>query len=269
VYDITTTGRSLGTSPVTRTAAARIRTNHATPASAASFGAGINIGPRYTFNGDLVANGAVSNTGGTINGTVRTSYSGSDYTVPTAATLNYFGAGASPSAYTLPNGGTGTPQLVAGTITGFPAVAGTNPGKVFYSNGDLIVNATSTINFAGTLVVLGHLTVKGTTFAITPTSQMPALITTGQLRMNLTNINLQVNGLTWLGSGTAWTGGLNTNSKVTINGALLMPSGAGLGSTSTGMMTVNFSNGNVNVASLTTSSQPQPITSVRLLDWQQ
>jgi hypothetical protein len=268
VFDIQATGSSPGESPITRTATAQIKAVRAIPQSAASFGGAINIGGRHYVNGPVVAGGAVTYAGN-ITGTVRQSFNSTDYVIPTSATVNTYGAGATPGSYTLLDGSTGTPQSVSGTITAFPALSGSNPGKVYYSNGDLIVNATSTINFNGTLVVLGNLTVRGTNFTITPEAQMPALITTGQLRMNLTNITLQVNGVAWLGNGTAWTGGVNSNSKVIINGSLLMPSGVVFGNTTTGNVTINFASNNVNIASLTTSSQPQPITGVRLLDWQQ
>jgi hypothetical protein len=269
VYDIETSGRSPGGSAVARAATAQIRAVRATPQSAAAFGGGITIGGRHTFNGPLVAGGTVVLSGGVVNGTVRESFNGTDFAVPSAATVNYYGAGAVPGSYTMPNGTTGTPQSVSGTITGFPAADGTNPGNVFYSNGDLTVNAASTINFNGTLVVLGNLTVQGTNFTITPVSQMPALVNTGQLKMFFKNITLRVNGVAWLGGGTAWTGGLNHGSNIIIDGALMMPSGVNLGTTATGSMTVNYSSSNASVASLTTSSQMQPITGVRLLDWQQ
>jgi hypothetical protein len=269
VYDVTTTGRTDGDSPVTRVASARIKANRSTPRAAASFGGGIIVGARHVINGNITAGGVVSTVGGTVNGTIKSVFDTSDYTVPTAATVNRYGAGAVPGTYVLHNGTVGVPQAVSGTITGFPALAETNPGQVYYCNGDLTVNATSAINFNGTLVVLGNLTVRGTNFTVTPTSRMPAIVTTGQLRMYFTGITLQVNGLAWVGGGTAWTGGMNTNSKLIIDGALMMPSGANLGSTVTGNVTINFAANNVNVASLTTSSQPQPIVSVSLLDWQQ
>jgi hypothetical protein len=49
----------------------------------------------------------------------------------------------------------------------------------------------------------------------------------------------------------------------------MMPAGALFGNTTTGLATINYSSSKANVASLTTSSQPQPIAAVRLLDWQQ
>jgi hypothetical protein len=269
-YTIKTVGRTTGTAAIARTATATVTLTRQTPQAAASFAGAIAIPPRHTISGNLISIGLPNfqGTGTITNGMVRTSFNSTDYIVPTSATINWYGAGSPASDYTLPDGTTGTPQVLAAAITSFPAAAANNPGHVFYSTGALSVAALTPLTLNGTLVVRGNLTVNGpNSVTLTPQSGMPALVVQNQVRMNSLNCTLRLNGVGWLGTGTAWLG-TNTNSFLILDGALLMPNGAGLGSTALGTATLTFNAAKANVASLTIG-QDQPVVCVRLLDWKQ
>ena len=92
--------------------------------------------------------------------------------VPTYAQLNVC---KSLPAYSTTTG-TGTAQLVSGSISSFPAALGTNPDAVYYSNGSVtLTNGT----FSGTLIVKTgfNLNINGNAVTITTKKTgQPALI---------------------------------------------------------------------------------------------
>lgn len=267
VYQVRAVGRSGGSPAITRNAEAQVKVSRVKPSMAGGFGGPITIGTRNTFNGPVVANGSVSNLG-TVNGSTRQAVTSSDYIIPTLATVNFYGAGTPAVTYTLPDGTTGTPQALAAAINSFPAALASNPGRVYYRDGDLTISVAAAMSLSGTLIVKGNLTIQGSnTLTVNPLAQMPAAIVKNQVRMNLTNVKTVLNGVLWTGGGTQWTGGINTSSALTVNGAVLMPMGANPMGTLTGTATFNYVPAAVDVPGI--SGDLQPASSVTFLDWQQ
>jgi len=171
----------------------------------------------------------------------------------------------------MPDGTTGKPDiLTSNTLNVAPVATATNPGKVFYYGGTL--NITSAMNISGTLVVRGQLQVKPASGAVTITARtgFPALILDDQLQIGKSGVTLTVNGVSWLGNGTAWILGPNLLTNVVFNGSILMPSGKVFGTTLTGTVTVNYSNANVDLVNLTKPTlSVEPVLSVKVLSWNQ
>ena len=85
--------------------------------------------------------------------------------------------------------------------------------------------------------------------------------------INARNLTLNINGVTWLGTGTSWaTGVAVAGSKATINGALLMPGGQVLGPGGSGSLIVNYNAANADVINLT-PTVAQPATGVKFVSW--
>ncbi|HMB95131.1 MAG TPA: hypothetical protein VKK61_03750 [Tepidisphaeraceae bacterium] len=277
-YQLTAIGYSGTTNAVTRTMTAQIQLQRAMPSNAGGFGTGTFIIPSgYTFNGPVLVNGILSLLG-VVTGAISQSPKATDFVVPSLTTINYYGANIAGGTYTMPDGTTGTPQLISGpTLSSQPAYnSTTNPGKVFYINGPLTISAASgtPLSLSGTYIVRSNaLTVKNSnsssssvaTATITPQSGFPALIVDNKLTMSGKNISLIANGVVWTGSGISWSAGLISSSSLTINGSLLLPAGATLGINVLGgwSASINYDPSKTTVNNLTTSAQPQPITSVK------
>lgn len=264
-YEITAVGRSGASLPATRATTVTVQPVRAKPDFAAGFGGAVDIlSTGYVFNGPVSALGAITGWSGTLQAT--------SYVLPgNIATVNHYGAGG--GTYTMPDGTTGTPQnLGSGTITTIPAPAPNNPGKVFYSTGELTLSPSGSLTINGTLIVPGSLTiVQGKLVTITREPGFPALIVDNQLRISGKNTKLVVNGVTWLG-GINWVGmGLPlancAGSTVTVNGALLAAAGAKFEKTLSGSFTANYVPAYADAVNLTAT--PQPVVGMKILNWQQ
>ena len=122
--------------------------------------------------------------------------------------------------------GTGTAQLVSGSITSFPSALASNPDSVYYANGSLTISGAGTYN--GTLVVKSPniLIISATSVTInSKKTGQPALVVGGNLVFNggilLSTRALTVNGLAWLGGNMQAQGGVLPTSQFTVNGALM------------------------------------------------
>jgi hypothetical protein len=125
-------------------------------------------------------------------------------------------------AKSLPSYGTGTAQLVSGTITSFPVANASNPDAVYYATGNLTIGANVTLT--GTLIAKQNLTINATTVNITTKKTgQPALVVQGNLIFNGVLLNtrtLNVNGLCWLGANVSGSGILVTD-NFNVTGALM------------------------------------------------
>jgi hypothetical protein len=137
--------------------------------------------------------------------------------------------------------GTGTAQLVSGTIASFPAANASNPDAVYYSNGSLTL---SNGTFTGTLVVKSgsNLNINGNAVTITTKKTgQPALVVGKDLvfqGMLLNTRSLTVNGLCWLG-GNLTSSGVATADQFTVNGALMW-GGSNPKIDTTGMLSTSY-----------------------------
>lgn len=273
-FRIAATGHSAGASPVTRSASATLRVLRVSPTFGSGFGGAVTIGSNNRLNGFTIANGAITNNG-VISGGSRTSFLSTEFSVAglTVGSINYYGGNIASGTYTLPNGNVGTPQILSsGTLSSPTALtaAATNPGKVFYYNGNVTITGAGTYN--GTIIARGKLTVQpplGSTVNINRQSGFPAVVADGNLTINARNLTLNINGVTWLGTGTSWASGIAVSgSKATINGALLMPGGQALGAGGLGSLTVNYTAANADVINLT-PTVAQPATGLKFVNWTQ
>jgi Tfp pilus assembly protein PilX len=269
-YLVNVVGRSSGSTPVTRTASAKVTVLRTTPSYASGFGGNsITIGSKNIFNGAPVAYNASLSNNGTLNGGSRV-FTASDFSVPTSASgqVNYYGGNIAGGTYTMPNGNIGTPQILStATITSTASLTAlaTNPGKVFYSAGSIVITGAGTYN--ATLVARGAIDFRpamGSVVTINRVAGFPALVTDGTLAINFKSGTLTINGVTFLGGGTSW--GALTNTAVKINGALLTPSPTL--SAAAGSLTVNYIANNVDVLNLT-PNLVQPVVGLKLADWSQ
>jgi Tfp pilus assembly protein PilX len=137
--------------------------------------------------------------------------------------------------------GTGTAQLVSGSISSFPAANGTNPDAVYYSNGSLtLANGT----FNGTLIVKSgsNLNINGNAvFINSKKTGQPALVVGKDLVFTGVLLNtraLTVNGLCWLG-GNMTSSGVATADQFTVNGALMW-GGSNPKIDTTGLLTTSY-----------------------------
>ncbi|WP_428939947.1 hypothetical protein [Fontivita pretiosa] len=267
-YRIRVTARSGGSTPLTRSATANVQVVRITPSYAGAFGGSVTVPPNYTLNGSVLAGGSVTMAGGTITGSTVISPPPPSFVVPTLADVNHYGAGDVPGQYLMPDGLTvGTPQPVSNPLLAPPAWnSTTNPGRVFYCNGDVRIQASMT--FPGTLVVRNGslvLDITGGTITFTPQPGFPALVIDRELKLNRKPLTVTANGIVWTGSGLQWLGPSSLGSVLTINGALMMPAGAALGSTYSGVLTVNYHADAMSVPDLRVT--PQAATSVKILSW--
>jgi hypothetical protein len=269
-FDIRAVGHSIGATPLTRSIETTVRLTRATPKLAAGFGAAVVVPQNNTVNGLLVANGAVTTSGGgVINGTVRQTPLSSDYVIPMNTSQIYFyGTDVAGGTYTMSDGTVGTPQALASPLlSAAPAANAGNPGRVFYYNGSVVTNGGMTFN--GTLIVRGTLQIRGPgtaiTTRITPQPGFPALIVQTDLYMNQNNVTFIADGVVWVGGRSTW--GTHSGSSVTVNGAMLMPTVNALSASANGSLALHYNASNVNVTNLTTAQQP--VVGVKFLSWKQ
>jgi Tfp pilus assembly protein PilX len=270
-YYITAIGYGEGANAVTRMITASVQTIPAKPTVAAVFGGTASIPLRHTINGTVISTG-VPLLQGVLNGVLRQTPLSSDFVVPNAAQINYFGGDIVNGTYTMPDGTTGKPDILgSNTLAVAPTASATNPGKVFYYGGTL--NITAPMNINGTIIARGQLQVKPVpagTVSITAQQGFPALIVDDQLQIGKSGVTLQVNGVAWLGNGTAWILGPNLLTNAVFNGSVLLPTGKIFGGTLTGTVTVNYSNANVDLVNLTKPTlSVEPVLSVKVLSWNQ
>lgn len=269
---ITAVGRSGGTSPVTRTATTKIRVQRTAPTYASGFGGnGVSIGLKNVFNGgSVVYSGAMVNLG-TLNGGSR-AYASTDFTVPSSAAgqVSYYGGSVANGTYTMPNGNVGTPQILSSGTLSSPtllSVLSTNPGKVFYYNGNIVITGGGT--YTGTLIARGSLDVRpalGSTVNINRVAGFPAVVADGALSLNQKNLTVNINGVAWFGTGLSWSAINSTGTNVRINGALLTPATAL--PNAVGTLTVTYTAANTDVINLTPNIV-QPPVGIKLVNWQQ
>lgn len=268
-YRIRVTARSGGSTPLTRSATANVQVMRVTPTYAGAFGGSVNVPGGYTFNGSVLAGGNVTLGGGTITGTTTVSPPQPSFVVPTAADVNHYGADNVPGQYLMPDGLTlGTPQPVNNPLLAPPAWnSATNPGRVFYYNGGSL-RVQASMNFAGTLVVRGGsliFDVGNATITFTPQPGFPALVVDRELKFNKRPITVTADGIVWTGSGLRWLSFNSSGSQLTINGALMMPAGATLEPTYSGLLKVNYHAPAMNVPDLRVT--PQAATAVKIISW--
>jgi hypothetical protein len=276
VYTIEATGRPSTGSAFSHTATAVVTVNRVQIPGAGVFGGSIAIPSRTTFSSNGVAgalaiqaNGIITQSGGTISGTQSPApLSSNAYIVPDSSSVNFFGVGTSSGNYLWTDNVTlGTPQLITAstlTVSKLPAQLSSNPAGIFYHDGDLTVTGNVTIN--GTLIIRnGTLTVQGN-LTLNPAAQFPALICEDNAIIKGADRVLTANGVVFFGMGFSWTGS-NTGSSLIINGALLMPAGASIASSTRGTVSVIYSAANTNVPLLTTFNQAA--LSVKSNSWSQ
>ena len=277
VYSLQSTGRSITGSAYTHAASGTITIARATIPGAGVFGGNIAIPKGATFSSGGVtgavaiqANGTITaQSGSTISGTTtQAPLSATAYTVPTAATVNYYGVGMSSANYLCYDGVTlGTPQLISASSissSSIPTANSGNPGAIFYHSGNLKI--TGTLTMAGTLIVRGGtLTISANT-TITPKTGYPALVCENGATISGANRTVTLNGVVFIGGNYTWTG-TNTLSKFIVNGALVMPASSTIAATNNGSFTVTYASSKANVPDLTTFDQPG--LSVKFSNWNQ
>jgi hypothetical protein len=271
VFTLSSTGYTSTASPLTHAVTARVTVNRAKIPAAGVFGGNIAIPAGATFSSGSItggaaiqANGTISTSGsliGTLLGTVRAApLPSTSYVAPTATNVNYYGVGMPGGVYLYTDGTTlGTPQqITAATLNSanLPTLSPNNPAAIFYHNGNLAIS--SNLAFAGTLVVRGgNLTISAgnTTITINPRPKFPALLCEQNLTYGGRNSTLTINGVVFLGTGFAWSGGIN-GSQCRINGALVLPGGKTIGSSATGSLAVTYTPSTIDVPGLTQFDQP-------------
>jgi hypothetical protein len=275
-YLIHAVGYSGGATNASRTETSTIQLVRAQPTYAAVFGAGTTtIQKGYTFNNaQVLTSGTISlQNGSTISMGIDSTPASSDFAVPTTGGINYYGGPL--GTYTMSDGTIGHPLVVAGgTVTSLPNPdpLGINPGHVVYSLLPLTLTSSGAINFNGTLVVRGNaftaspLGSASTQVQITPITGFPAVVTEQKLIIGGKNVGLKLNGAVWAGTGISWSGATTAGSTLIINGALLLPGGATLGSpVVSGSATINYTP--VTVSNMTTAAQP--IIGIKIASWTQ
>lgn len=261
-YQIRAVGRDSSSSAtsVSRTSTATIKMIRALPTYAAGFGGNTAIGTNVNFSGTVVTPGTLSGLGAVLVSSIRNAFLPIELSIPAAATgnINYYGGTATVGSYTLPDGSVNVPQLVPAATIASPAALvpnANNKGNVFYSMGDLTLSGGGTYN--ATFIVHGRLiiTASSATTTINRKAGLPALITDSSLYVNAKNATVNINGVAWLGTGLTWGSILAaSNTRVNINGSLLMPANQALGGLSVSTLTVNYTPANVDVMNITTGS---------------
>jgi len=275
-YTLQATGWPSTGSAFSHTVTATVTVHRAQIPGAGVFGGNIIIPSRTTFTSNGVsgalaiqADGAITLGGGTIIGTKSSApLAAGSYVVPTAASVNYYGVGTSGGNYLWTDGTTlGTPQQITTntlTATNLPAKLPSNPAGIFYHQGNLSI--TGNVTIAGTLIIrAGALTVQGNA-TLNPASQFPAVICEQDAIIKGASHVLTANGVVFLGTGFSWSG-TNTNSTFIVNGALVMPAGALIDSSTKGTTTVTYSAANTDVPLLTTFDQAA--LSIQTTSWTQ
>jgi hypothetical protein len=283
-YLITAVGRSGGTTPMTRTATAKVNVLRATPTYASGFGGTTTVLGTKTYfaNGAAVAaSGTISNSGSAnFAGGIQIGFGGSQFSPPAsmAGQINYYGGDVANGTYTMPSGDAGTPQklvssgsyTISNANTFASSLVAGNPGHVFYFPGDLIISGAGSYN--ATFVVRGKVQINAAPSAsltFNRQSGFPAFVTDGSMVFNtLKSGTLTINGVAYLGGGTGWGAGTNVQSGyVNLNGALLMPGSKQLNNPGMATMTITYTPANVDITNLTTTTQPG--IGVRFVSWGQ
>jgi hypothetical protein len=275
-YTLVSTGLPSVGSAFSHTTTATVTVNRVPIPGAGVFGGNISVPARATLSNNGVsgavaiqADGIVTGSLGAIIGAIDSApLASSAYVVPAASTVNYYGVGSGAGNYLWTDGKTlGRPQqITASTLTAanLPAKLSSNPAGIFYHDGNLSI--TGTVALDGTLIVRGGtLTVQGKV-TLNPASQFPALICDQDAIIKGASRTLDANGVVFLGTGFSWSG-TNTNSTFVVNGALIMPAGATIGTSAKGLTSVTYSATNTNVPLLTTFDQPA--LSVQINSWNQ
>ena len=220
--DVTSSGGSSG-STVTRTmhTNAELKSRYLVKYAMASNDAFTipSSGVTVSINGDVRCDGGLGGLLSAITGTLK---------IPSNAAVPAYPAQGVPTLSqlncnkNLPSYGTGTAQLVSGTINSFPVANASNPDAVYYATGNATLGANVTLT--GTLICRQNLTINATTVNITTKKTgQPALVVGGNLIFNGVALNtrtLNVNGLCWLGGNVSGTGILCTD-NFNVTGALM------------------------------------------------
>ena len=278
IYTIQSTGRSTTGSAYTHTVTAGVTVTRVAIPGAGIFGGNITIPKNATFSYGstsgavaIQANGSVTKSNGsTVSGTiVQSPLSSTAWTAPTAATVNYYGVGMSSPNYLAYDGVTlGTAQLISGSsisTLSIPLAASSNPGAVYYHNGNLTISGIFLLN--GTLIVRGGTLTISSTATITPKTGYPALVCESGVTISGQNVVSTSNGVVFIGGNYTWTGTSNSGSKFAVSGALVMPSGSTIAATNNGSFSVTYASSKVIVPDLTTFKQPG--TSIKVNSWSQ
>lgn len=239
---------------------------------ASYFGGNLTLPVRSTVSGLLkVAGSLVDNSTSTLMTVIEGPLDRTEYRVPDATTVNYYGADRADRMYIMADGTVGYAQQLTSAPTSTPAANADNPGRVFFyessTTPDLLLSSGVTIN--GTLVVRGGgISVRASGLRINPEPGMPALVLQRDLNMFRTNVTLEANGVVYVGRNQTWTtmSGSSSGSRLDINGALVMPAGSAIGTPGIGgqlNLTVDLTA--TNVTDLSTELQPG--TTLRLLAW--
>lgn len=270
-YTISADGSaSANSSP--RTITARARVDRAKVSGAGHFRSLVTIPTRTTVTGKVEAEGSITNNSTSPSMTMSPGpLSATTYKVPTATTLNYYGADQIDGKYLCPDGTVGYAQKLSSVPTSTPVANSSNPGRVFYmclESTDAVFTSPVTIN--GTLVIKGGgMSIRTSNVTINPQAGFPALIVDKDLTMYRTGVALEANGVVWIGRNIVWdklSGSLSTGSTLTIKGSLLMPTSSPLGTPgSGGSMVIQYIANNAGVLDLSTALQPG--TSVTIVDW--
>jgi hypothetical protein len=275
-FTLVSTGWPSTGSAFSHAATATVTVNRTPIPGAGVFGGDITLPPRTTFSNAgisgavaIQANGSLTQNGGTVTGNESLApLSALAYVVPTPATVNYYGVGTGGGNYLWTDNITlGTPQQITAaslTAANLPAQLPSNPAGIYYHQGSLAITGAITIN--GTLIVRGGTLTVQTSATLNPPSQFPALICEDDVIIKGANRILTANGVVFLGTGFSWTGN-NTKSQFIVNGALLMPAGASIGTSTKGTCTVTYSAADTNVPLLTTFEQPA--LSIQTNSWNQ
>jgi len=232
-----------------------------------------------TVNGDVQANGILTNLGA-LNGNVLSPSgilgSGSvlggliainpnnNTPIPNLTTLRSF------STYSY-NGNTYSAALISGLPTGTTlGPTGSNPAGIYRYSGALTMNHNVTIN--GTLIVEnGDLNISGGGNTITPVDGFPALIAKSNVWVRGTILpsssprDLTINGMAWLGGNLKYSG-LVSNAFFKVNGALQFGNGGSVDVLFLPPLVVNPNPNKVANLNLDTSVPP---ASVKVLTYKQ
>jgi hypothetical protein len=255
-----------------RVISATARVTRAKISGAGHFGGNVTIPTRTTVSGVVQSTGTVvDNSTSPLITKEPGPLPATSYQIPTAATINFYGADTTDGKYICPDGTIGYAQRITSAPTGPLVADSNNPGKIFYYQNDTVpdLSLTSSFTLNGTLVVKGGgISVRALGIEINPLSGYPALVLERDLNMFRTNVSLTAQGAVWVGRSITWTPLMtsNTGSTLTIKGSLLMPmsTGATIATPGTGGAMV-FEYANVDVPDLSKSLQPG--TSVQILSW--
>jgi hypothetical protein len=269
-YTVQVTGNAFNGSALTRTSSSLVSVTRLTIPAAGVFGSSVTVQPGMLFSSNLqlsgqaiFTGGTIVNSGGSVVGSTTTSPLPTPaYQIPTTSDVNYFGVEGS-GQYTMPNGAIGAPQPVGSTLTAAPlANLATNPGQVFYAIGDTQVSGGFTLS--GTLIVRGgQLIVGGAGFTITPQNGMPALICDQAIELQTGTATVQANGVVYAGNGVTWDSG--SQATLNVTGALIIPAGATITPSASGLANILYSRSSTNITTLT--NVPEPASNISLLVW--